>query len=72
VAINVVLAIALIIPFGLAGAAVASAVATARRAVWLALAVHRRLGIQTSILTAFFSPRPAAAARHEELRTPAE
>jgi O-antigen/teichoic acid export membrane protein len=50
VTFNVVLAIVLVIPFGLIGAAVASAVALTLRAFWLSLAVWQRLGVRTSIL----------------------
>ena len=49
---NVALAVALVIPFGLNGAAVASALALALRALWLAHAARRRLGVDTSVLAA--------------------
>lgn len=75
VALNVVLAIALIIPFGIEGAAVASAVSLSARALWLSLAVWRRLGIQTSILTAIPLRRllrPTVRIDPSVLRQPAE
>lgn len=73
VSINIVLAVALVIPFGLNGAAVASAIATALRAIWLAVAVRRKLGVHTSILGALAASRgSAAAARREQFRAPAE
>ncbi len=50
VAVNVVLAVALVIPFGLNGAAVASATALTLRALWLSWSAWKRLGIRTSIL----------------------
>ncbi len=50
VVVNVALAIALVIPFGLNGAAAASAIALTLRALWLSYAVWKRLGIRTSIL----------------------
>jgi O-antigen/teichoic acid export membrane protein len=75
VALNVGLAMAFIAALGLNGAAIASAVALAVRAVWLALAAHRRLGVDTSVLALV----PAALARfalymprRREIGTPAE
>jgi Na+-driven multidrug efflux pump len=74
VPINVALAAALIIPFGVNGAAAASAVALVLRGSWLALAVRRRLGVDTSLL-ALLPRRPAflrALSVPSGLRTPAE
>ncbi len=50
VVLNVGLAGALVIPFGINGAAAASSCALAARSLWLAMAVRRRLGIDTSVL----------------------
>jgi len=73
VLLNVLLAIILIIPFGLNGAAVASAISLALRALWLSLAVWRRLAIRTSILAILVAGGSSAApSRDELLRTPAE
>jgi O-antigen/teichoic acid export membrane protein len=57
--INVVLAVALIIPFGVNGAAIASAITLALRAVWLTMAARRKLDVDTSVLTVI----PSLAAR---------
>jgi O-antigen/teichoic acid export membrane protein len=54
VVLNAALAIPLIVIFGLAGAALASAAAMIIRAVWLARAARLRLGIDTSILAGGF------------------
>ncbi len=73
VAVNVPLAVALVIPFGLNGAAVASAIALMLRALWLSYAVWRKLGIRTSILAVIAAAGFAGlAARGSALRTPAE
>ncbi len=73
VAINVVLAVALIIPFGLNGAATASAVALTLRALWLSYAVWKKLGIRTSILAVVAASGLAGlSGRSSALRTPAE
>ena len=73
VAINVVLAVALIIPFGLNGAATASAVALTLRALWLSYAVWKKLGIRTSILAVIAASGFAGlSGRNSALRTPAE
>ncbi len=73
VAVNVPLAVALVIPFGLNGAAVASAIALTLRALWLSYAVWKRLRVRTSILAVIaawgFS---GFGARGPELHTPAE
>lgn len=68
IAVNIVLNVALIVPFGIAGAAIGTATTLLLRAVWLAAAARRRLGIRTSILAARPSlaswampPRSAAA-----------
>jgi O-antigen/teichoic acid export membrane protein len=74
VPVNVALAVALIIPFGVNGAAAASAIALVLRGSWLALAVRRRLGVDTSLL-ALLPVRLAslrALGSPPELRTPAE
>jgi O-antigen/teichoic acid export membrane protein len=71
VAVNIVLAVALIIPFGIVGAATASATAFALRAVWLALAARRRLGVSTSVFSAL-PRRFAFGPARSVLRTPAE
>jgi O-antigen/teichoic acid export membrane protein len=63
VAVNAALAAILIVPFGVNGAATASAVALVVRAVWLSYSAHRRLGIDTSLL---------AAIGHRLRRSPAE
>jgi hypothetical protein len=57
--------VALIIPFGLNGAAIASALTLAARALWLAASVRRRLGINTSALAAIPSFYAAARGRSE-------
>ncbi len=73
VAINVPLAIALVIPFGLNGAAVASAIALMLRALWLSYAVWKKLGIRTSILAVIAAAGFAGlAARRSAVHTPAE
>ena len=73
VVVNVLLAVALIIPFGLNGAAVASAISLALRALWLSWAVWRRLQIHTSILAILAAGGLSAVRfRNEHLRAPAE
>jgi O-antigen/teichoic acid export membrane protein len=73
VVVNVLLAMALVVPFGLNGAAVASAISLALRALWLSLAVWRRLRVRTSILAIlFFGGLDAVRERDEHLRAPAE
>ncbi len=69
VGVNVALAVPLITLFGVNGAATAGAAALVLRALWLAIAARRRLGVNTSILSALsgrrgFGPRAS--------RTPAE
>lgn len=71
VAVNVALAVALIIPFGLNGAAVASAVALTFRATWLSYAAWRKLGIRTSIL-AVIAAASLSGSGSRAARTPAE
>jgi O-antigen/teichoic acid export membrane protein len=73
VGVNVVLAAALVVPLGLNGAAIATAISLALRALWLSLAVWKRVRVRTSIL-AFGGPGRSAAAHapDEHLRTPAE
>jgi O-antigen/teichoic acid export membrane protein len=70
VLVNIAFNIALIIPFGLSGAAVATSSALMLRALYLSLAVRRRLGINTSVLAALPSLRGASA--HHPQATPAE
>ncbi|SCZ22040.1 polysaccharide biosynthesis C-terminal domain-containing protein [Afifella marina] len=53
VVINGVLNVALIIPFGITGAAIATTLALTIRSVWLAWAVRQRLGLDTSIVGAW-------------------
>ncbi len=71
IVVNVALTIPLIALFGLNGAAIASAVALALRALWLARAVQARLGIDTSILAAI-PFRGIFGGRHSPASTPAE
>jgi O-antigen/teichoic acid export membrane protein len=71
IVVNVALAIPLIALFGLNGAAIASAVAMALRALWLARAVQVRLGVDTSILSAI-RLRGIFGGRHSPAGTPAE
>jgi len=70
VAVNVVLAAVLIVPFGLNGAATATAIALALRAFWLSYSVWRRLRIRTSILAVVAAA--AFGARKVDLGAPAE
>jgi O-antigen/teichoic acid export membrane protein len=70
VVVNVMLAIPLIAAFGLNGAAAASALALAMRALWLARSVRVRLRIETSFLMTI-SFRDMVL-RRAALRTPAE
>lgn len=73
VAVNVVLAAVLIVPFGLNGAAAASAVALGLRALWLSRAVWKRLQIRTSILAVLASGGQGNLnSRDSDLRAPAE
>lgn len=51
-AVSIVLNIALIIPYGVTGAASATAICMAGRSVWLSFLVRRQLGIRTSVLAA--------------------
>ena len=50
--VNLLLAAALAVPLGIEGAAIASATSLCLRALWLSAAVHRRLGVQSSVLAA--------------------
>jgi O-antigen/teichoic acid export membrane protein len=70
VAVNAVLAAVLIVPFGLNGAATATAIALTLRAFWLSRATWKRLGIHTSILAVIAAS--AFGARKGALGTPAE
>lgn len=73
VAVNIALAVALVIPFGLNGAAVATAIALTLRALWLAYGVRKRLGIRPSILAVFAASGLAGlSGRSSAHRTPAE
>jgi len=72
VAVNVVLATVLIGFFGLNGAAIATAISLALRALWLSYAVWRRVGIRTSILFFLVTRRIAEPPHDEHLRAPAE
>lgn len=72
---TVAVAVALIVPFGIEGAAMASAGALIARALWLWAAARRRLGIDTSIVAALRAWSPLTAPigpRSAEWRTPAE
>jgi O-antigen/teichoic acid export membrane protein len=71
VAVSIPLAIALIVPFGLIGAAAASAIALALRAVWLTRAARRRLGVSTSVIAAI-PHRFSFGLGRSEFRAPAE
>jgi O-antigen/teichoic acid export membrane protein len=72
VTVNVILAIALVIPFGLNGAAAASAIALALRAFWLSLSVWKRLRIGTSIVAAGSTYLTRYTLRGAPFRAPAE
>lgn len=52
VAISIALNVALIVPFGVNGAAAATAIALAGRGAWLSFMVRRRFGIRTSVVAA--------------------
>ena len=49
--LNIVLAVALIIPFGANGAATATGIALIVRGIWLTIAARKRLGVDTTLLT---------------------
>jgi O-antigen/teichoic acid export membrane protein len=70
IVVNVALAIPMIAAFGLNGAAIASAVALALRAFWLARSARTRLGVETSIITSIFFRDMIGARRVEQ--APAE
>lgn len=53
VAISIVLNVALIVPFGVIGAATATSILLAGRSAWLAFQVRRRLGVKTSIWSTY-------------------
>jgi O-antigen/teichoic acid export membrane protein len=64
VAVNVAFAVPLIMLFGVNGAATAGAIALTLRALWLAFAARRRLGVNTTIFAvmptrSLFGPRPS-------------
>jgi O-antigen/teichoic acid export membrane protein len=69
VAVNVAFSVPLIMLFGVNGAAAAGAIALTLRALWLALAAHRRLHVNTSILAVL--PRTGFLGAHPS-STPAE
>ena len=69
VVLSVALAVALVIPFGVNGAAVASAAALVIRALWLSRAARKRLGVRTSILS--LVPPNALSGRFGSRRSPA-
>ena len=71
-AIGIPLNVALIVPFGVTGAALATSIALIARAVWLWWAVRRRLGVDASIFAAVLSWRAAGRIREAALATPAE
>ncbi len=52
IVVNIALNVALIIPFGIAGAALGTSAALCLRAFWLAIAARSRLGIDTTIISA--------------------
>jgi O-antigen/teichoic acid export membrane protein len=71
VVIGIPLTIALVMPFGIVGAAVGSAITLAGRAVWLSVLARRRLDIDTTI----FAARRAGGrlmGRPVEMQAPAE
>jgi O-antigen/teichoic acid export membrane protein len=72
VAVNVLLALILIGPFGLNGAAFAAAVSLVLKSLLMSFAVRRRLGVHTSIFSAASTWFAAIGARNSHLRTPAE
>lgn len=72
VAVNVGAAIPLIMLFGINGAAMAGATAMMVRAVWLAAAARRLLGVDTTVLAVVPLIGSALGPRDAALRTPAE
>ena len=70
VLVTVGLNVALVIPFGIDGAAIATSVALTGRALWLSVAVRRRLGVSTSIVAAL--PSFETLRRRREAVVPAE
>jgi O-antigen/teichoic acid export membrane protein len=71
-AVGIPLNVALIIPFGVTGAALATSIALIARAVWLWWAVRRRLGLDPSIFAAALFWRAAGRIQDAALATPAE
>jgi O-antigen/teichoic acid export membrane protein len=69
---NVVLALALVIPFGIDGVAAATAVALAARGFWLSMALRQHLGVQASVFFAITAAgehrRPGCAGRRRRAR----
>ena len=73
VVISVLLNVALIIPLGVLGAALATSITLAGRAFWLALAVRRRIGVNTFVWTALRSLAiERGSAARASLQVPAE
>jgi O-antigen/teichoic acid export membrane protein len=74
IGVSVVLAVALIIPFGLNGAAAASAIALVLRGLWLAIEVRLRLKVDTTLLTAMPALRSMVQALgvRREIHAPAD
>jgi O-antigen/teichoic acid export membrane protein len=69
---NVALALVLIGPFGLNGAAFAAAAALVLKSLSMSIAVRRRLGIRTSIISAGAVLLSRIGARNAHLHAPAE
>jgi O-antigen/teichoic acid export membrane protein len=71
---NVVLAVALAMPFGINGVAAATAVALAARGFWLSLALRQQLGVEASVFAAAMAREGAwrARLRRPEAQSPAE
>ena len=72
VVVNVALSLILIGPFGLNGAAFAAAVSLVLKSLLMSIAVRRRLGVRTSIVSAALTWFSALGTRESHLRTPAE
>jgi O-antigen/teichoic acid export membrane protein len=72
VAANVIVALILIGPFGLNGAAFAAAAALVLKSLAMSIAVRRRLGIHTSIISAVSTWFGTVSSRSAHLRSPAE
>jgi len=72
VAANVVLALILIGPFGLDGAAIAASCALVLKSLSMSISVRRRLGIRTSIISAASTWFGAIGSHNAHRRAPAE